>query len=126
MPPVPPPEHSRFRPGHSGNPGGKTSAQRRLEVQNAEKATRIRAALLDKLTHVLDSLGEGETVAGIEDFDLSPDLLKLLRDSEDRGLGAPVQPVDLSANISALSDDEITAEIARLSGGAPEPPPEAE
>lgn len=74
-----------FAPGQSGNPGGKTSAQRKLEIANAERATRIRAAMLAKIEAMIDP----ET--GEFDADLSADLNTFLRDSENRGLGAPKQ-----------------------------------
>jgi hypothetical protein len=82
--PNPPTEHLKpFQPGQSGNPGGKTSAQRKLEVENAEKATRIRAALLAKMAELIDP------ESGLFMGDLGGDLLKLIKDSEDRGLGSP-------------------------------------
>jgi hypothetical protein len=82
MPTPLPPEHSRFQPGKSGNPGGKTSAQRLLEVENAEKATRIHGALLDQFVALIEG---GVTL------DLEANLLKLVKDAQDRGLGAPQQ-----------------------------------
>jgi hypothetical protein len=80
-----------FAPGQSGNPGGKTSAQRKLEVENAEKATRIHAALLDQFIKLIE---EGEQVA------LEANLLKLVKDAQDRGLGAPKQTTELEGNVS--------------------------
>ena len=71
-----------FRPGQSGNPGGKTSEQRRLEIANAEAATRIRSKML--------ALFDRDDITP----ELSSELLKLLKDSEDRGLGAPKQPLE--------------------------------
>jgi len=100
--PNPSPE-TRFRLGQSGNPGGKTSDQRRLEIENAESATRIRAALLKAVTDQIEMGAE---------IELTGDLLRLLKDAEDRGLGQPVQPLDINARISQLSDDELDAEIA--------------
>lgn len=83
-----------FAPGQSGNPGGKTSAQRKLEIANAERATRIRAAMLAKIEAMIDP----ET--GEFTDDLSADLNTFLRDSENRGLGAPKQTTELEGNVS--------------------------
>lgn len=89
--PNPPTEHlkeTQFKPGQSGNPGGKTSAQRQLEAENAERATRIRAKLLEALEARLSEDGADA------EKDIRGEVLKLLKDSEDRGLGAPKQPVE--------------------------------
>jgi hypothetical protein len=74
-----------WQPGQSGNPGGKTSAQRLLEVQNAEKATRIHGALLDQFVALIEG---GVTL------DLEANLLKLVKDAQDRGLGQPKAEVE--------------------------------
>jgi hypothetical protein len=91
-----------FKKGQSGNPGGKTSAQRKLEVQNAEKATRIRSALLDRLVKLVDEAEANGLEIMPEELHLSGDLLNLVKSSEDRGLGQP----------------KSTAEIGGLDGGA--------
>ena len=44
-----PPKEHQFKPGDVGNPGGKTSEQRKLEIANAERATRIRGRFLEAL-----------------------------------------------------------------------------
>jgi hypothetical protein len=92
--PNPSPE-TRFKPGDSGNPVGKSSEQRRLEIANAERATRIRARMLEALEAELDRLdredeGEAKTAATAA---IKADILKLLKDTEDRGLGTPLQSV---------------------------------
>ena len=85
--PNPSPE-TRFGAGNRANPAGKTSETRRLEMQNAEAAMRIRAKLLSATEAKLNELSTDEAMALIEAA-----MLKLLKDSEDRGLGAPVQPM---------------------------------
>ena len=72
-----------WQPGKSGNPGGITAETKARITANAEAAVRIRAALLAKIETMIDP----ET-GGFMD-DMSGELLKLLKDSEDRGLGAP-------------------------------------
>ena len=81
---------TRFGAGNNANPQGRTSEQRRLEIENAERAMRIRAKLLEAAERKLEELGEDE--AAIEYIEAA--MLKLLKDSEDRGLGQPVQPTD--------------------------------
>ena len=43
-----PPKHTRFGEPN-GNPVGKTSTQRAMEIANAERATRIRVRFLEAL-----------------------------------------------------------------------------
>lgn len=82
-----PPKHTQFGQPN-GNPTGKTSEQKRLEMLNAEAAMRIRARALKA---VEAKLNECDTDSAI-DMLVEAAMLKLLKDSEDRGLGAPVQP----------------------------------
>lgn len=103
-----PPIHSRFKPGQVANPGGKTSEQKRLEMANAEAAMRIRARLL----HATEAkLNELDTDAAMELIEAA--MLKLLKDSEDRGLGAPVQAVT-NPDGSLRPQDTSAAVIAAL------------
>jgi len=89
-----PPKHSQFKPGEVRNPGGKSSEQATLERRNAEAAMRIRARALQA---VEAKLNECSTEDAIEML-VEAAMLKLLKDSEDRGLGAPVQAVDHTTN----------------------------
>lgn len=73
-----------------GNPNGKTAEQKRLEMQNAELAMKLRNRLLTALEGVFNENPEKETIIGNH---LKNEVLKLLKDSEDRGLGAPVQQI---------------------------------
>lgn len=83
-----PPKHTQFKKGQSGNPGGLSSETARLIRENAEAAARIRARLL-KATEA--SLSERSTDEAMELIEAA--MLKLLKDAEDRGLGAPVQDI---------------------------------
>ena len=83
-----PPAHTRFQKGEVGNPKGKTSEQKKIELRNAEAAMRIRERLLHATEARLVELSTEEVMALIE-----PAMLKLLADSEARGLGAPVQAI---------------------------------
>lgn len=103
-----PPKHSRFQPGQSGNPKGKTAETKRLELENAEAAMRIRARLLRATEAKLNELSTDEAMALIEAA-----MLKLLKDSEDRGLGAPVQAVT-NPDGSLRPQDTSAAVLAAL------------
>lgn len=83
-----PPKHTRFGQPN-GNPNGKTSKQKRLEMQNAEAAMRIRARALSAVEAKLNECSTEEAIEML----VEAAMLKLLKDSEDRGLGAPVQAI---------------------------------
>lgn len=110
-----PPKHTRFGQPN-GNPNGKTSDQKRLEMENAEAALRIRARLLRATEAKLNEISTDEAMGLIEAA-----MLKLLKDSEDRGLGAPVQPLDHTTNgkempspvdLSKLSSEALAELVA--------------
>lgn len=84
-----PPIATRFGAGNKANPAGKTSEQKRLEMLNAEAAMRIRARALHAVEAKLSESSTDEAIALL----VEAAMLKLLKDSEDRGLGAPVQDV---------------------------------
>lgn len=79
--PNPSPE-TRFKKGQSGNPGGMPKETAELIRENAERASKLRAQLLAQLE---------KTVSGGGSIDLDSETLRLLKDSEDRGYGAPKQ-----------------------------------
>ena len=97
-----------FKPGQSGNPGGKTAEQRRLEIENAEKATKIRNRLLSALADDLDGM-DADALKAIE-----PNVLRLLKDSEDRGLGQPEQLVDHSSSDGSMTPKSATVELVAV------------
>lgn len=81
--PNPSPE-TRFQPGNPG--GGKTAEQKLLEYEAAEMSARIRHKLLSVIT---EKMGDPEAKADeIADM-LNGDLLRLMKDSEDRAHGTP-------------------------------------
>ena len=84
-----PPKHAQFKKGEVRNPGGKSSEQATLERRNAEAAMRIRERILRAAEA---RLVECSTEQVIAEF-VEAAMLKLLKDSEDRGLGAPVQDI---------------------------------
>lgn len=70
---------------------GKTSKQKKQELKNAEMAISIRGKILKQLEGNIDNqLDLGESADAILDH-LNSAVLKMLKDAEDRGLGAPTQ-----------------------------------
>lgn len=80
---------TRFGAGQPSNNGGKTAEQKRLDYETAEMAARIRNKLISV---IMDKMGEGADALEL----LSPDTLRLIRDSEDRAHGTPKQSVEQS------------------------------
>jgi hypothetical protein len=83
--PNPSPE-TRFT--SSGNPAGKTAAQRQAEVKAAEIAADLRLKALIRMQEKIAS-GELDAMEAI-----TSDNLRLFRDSEDRAHGTPKQSVE--------------------------------
>ena len=84
--PNPSPE-TRFKPGNPG--GGKTSEQRKLEYEAAEMAAKIRHRLLSVITEQMTAKPDEEISAEDVLKLLTPDTLRLMKDSEDRAHGTP-------------------------------------
>lgn len=119
MPYGKPPVHSQFKKGVASNPGGKTSEQRKAEIRNAELATKIRTRLLEAVNATLqDDTSTDNAIARIE-----ANILKLIKDSEDRGLGQPKAAIDLTSEDGTMTpkpafdasklSNEALAEIMR-------------
>lgn len=97
-----------WEPGQSGNPGGLTKEVRAMIAENAEKATRLRARFLDALLHKVgkDEISEADVDAILDR--LAGDALKLMKDAEDRGFGAPKTTAEIDANVNGDVKSEIT------------------
>jgi hypothetical protein len=79
--PNPSPE-TRFKPGQSGNPSGKSTEQALRDIATADMASRFRHALLSSVQDKIDS--------GVDPLELlNADLRAAIRDSEDRAHGTP-------------------------------------
>lgn len=87
---------TRFKPGQSGNPSGKSAAHQKAEHRAAEISAILRAAALSSLQEKVKS-GEISALDAI-----SGDMLRLFRDSEDRAHGTPKQSVDLDASVRGV------------------------
>ena len=108
-----PPKHTRF--GQPDGPApGKTKTQKRMEMANAEAAMRIRARALRA---VEAKLAESDTDSAIELL-VEAAMLKLLKDSEDRGLGAPIQ--GLRSGDGSLGPSKIERVIVKVKNGSAE------
>lgn len=100
-----PPLETRFGQPN-GNPQGKTAEQKRLEMKNAETAMAIREKLLDVVRSKLESASETEALGLVEAA-----VLKLIKDSEDRGLGAPKAAVDHTSSDGSMTPQVISRTI---------------
>mgnify|MGYP001143097620 CR=1 FL=1 len=117
-----PPKEHQFKPGDVGNPGGKTSEQRKLEIANAERATRIRGRFLEALEGLMLEHPEKETL--IEER-LTSEVLRLLKESEDRGLGTAVQSINHESPQGTMTPQGIPDDVrsaldaiaGKISGG---------
>lgn len=96
--PNPSPE-SRFKPGRSGNPGGKTSAHRKAEIRAAEAAALVQADLVEALARVVQTAGDDmDRLAHIK-----AEVNTLLKNAQDRGFGTPQQHVDTTSSDGSAS-----------------------
>jgi hypothetical protein len=105
--------------GAPGGPAvGKTSEQRQLEVRNAWIATEIRGRLLDAVKATLqEDTSTENALARIE-----ANVLKLLKDSEERGLGAPKASVDLTnsdGSLKSRQEDAVLDALTKIHGTQP-------
>lgn len=101
-----PPKNRQFGQPE-GNPQGVTSEQRKMEIANAEAATRIRQRAL----HAIEAkLGESSTDDAIALL-VEAAMLKLLKDTEDRGLGTPKASLDLSSEDGSMTPKPTVIEF---------------
>ncbi|MGL4811893.1 MAG: hypothetical protein ACRCXM_08955 [Beijerinckiaceae bacterium] len=83
-----PSPHTRFKPGVSGNPSGKSTEVQVLEGQAALIALKLRHWSLSSLQEKMDA-----GTLTIHEV-LNSDALRLFKDSEDRAHGTPKQAVE--------------------------------
>lgn len=94
-----PPQQHQFKPGVASNPGGKTSEHRKAEIRAAELAAKVQLDLVEALANTIDQ-ADGDEVAIAS---IRSDVLKLLKDAQDRGYGTPKSSVDLSSEDGSLT-----------------------
>jgi hypothetical protein len=82
---------TRFKPGQSGNPSGRSSA----ELKNLNEAARIAAELklkaLSSLQEFVQSVKNAEDIVAAL---TSADVVRLFKEAEDRAHGTPKQSVE--------------------------------
>jgi hypothetical protein len=106
---------TQFKPGVSPNPGGKTREHRLAEIRAAELAAKVQLDLVEALSNTLDAVdGDAVKLEAIK-----ADVLKLLKDAQDRGFGQPKSSVDLSSEDGSMSPPSIVQIV-------PVAPPETE
>ena len=77
---------TRFKPGESGNPSGKSTEAALRDNETADLASRFRHALLSSVQEKLDT--------GLDPLELlTPDVIRIIKDSEDRAHGTPKQSI---------------------------------
>lgn len=107
------------RIGAPGGPKpGKTSEQRQAEIKNAWLATELRTRALEAAKAALANVEANGSI--LEHVDL----LKLIKDSEERGLGAPKANLDLTNSDGSLrsrQEDAVLAALSRVHGDNPNP-----
>lgn len=94
-----PPKHTQFGAGNNANPTGKTSIHRAAEIKAAEMAAMVQADLVEALYNTVKDASTDE--ARLEQ--LRGDVLKLLKDSQDRGFGAPQVHVDNTSSDRSMT-----------------------
>jgi hypothetical protein len=113
-----PPKHTQFGAGETGNASGKTSAQRKSEYANAEKATLLRGRMLDAVIEAT-SHGDKATLEFIE-----AGVLKLLKDVEDRAHGTPKQSVDNTSSDGSMTPRATSDAVIAALKAKHDPKPE--
>jgi hypothetical protein len=84
--PNPSPE-TRFKPGNVANPGGMSAAVRERNDRTADMASQFREKLISA---TMEKLAQG-----FDPFELlTPEVIRIVKDSEDRAHGTPKQSVE--------------------------------
>lgn len=89
-----PPVEYQFKPGQSGNPGGKTSQHRKDEIRAAEAAAKVQADLVEALANVISESGGNEAKLAF----IRAEVNALLKNAQDRAYGTPSQHVDSTSS----------------------------
>ncbi len=96
---------TRFKPGESGNPGGKSEGQRAAEIEAARIAAELRLKALSSLQEIVER--SEMTVEEIHKALAQSENLKLFKDSEDRAHGTPKQ----TSEVSGLEGAPLVTEV---------------
>lgn len=93
-----PPQHTKWKPGVSANPGGVDSDTRNRINENARKAVKAQELFLDGLLAALENV----TPEQREQL-LRADHNKIIADAMDRALGKATQPIDATSSDGSMS-----------------------
>lgn len=94
-----PNKSTQFKPGQSGNPGGKTSEHRQAEIRAAEIAAKSRLDAVAAFARLMEGCATDADRLALVDANA----LKLLKDSEDRAFGTASQHVDQTSSDGSAS-----------------------
>lgn len=100
---------TRFKPGQSGNPSGRSSE----ELMKLNEAARIAADLKLKALSCLQEYVNGEDInaAQILGALMSADALRLFKEVEDRAHGTPKQAVDHTSSDGSMTPVGVASEV---------------
>lgn len=108
---------TQFKPGVSGNPGGKSRKHRQAEVKAAEISAQTRLELVEAFAALVANNATPEQKYSL----VNSEALKLLKESEDRGFGTPKSSLDLSSDDGTMSPVDhqgaVLAALRAKSGG---------
>jgi hypothetical protein len=104
------PKDTQFKKGVSGNPGGKSKAQRANELKAAEISAKLRLKALASMQAMFS-----DKDIGPDDLDLllSTGALNLFKQSEDRAHGTPKQSVDNTSSDGSMTPTKIIRELVQ-------------
>lgn len=97
-----PPQHTKWKPGQSGNPGGVDSETRNRINENARKAVKAQELFLDGLLAALENV----TPEQREQL-LRADHNKIIADAMDRALGKATQPTEVTNPDGSLAPTTV-------------------
>ena len=97
---------TQFKPGKSGNPGGKSAEHRKAEVDAAEAAAKSRLAAVQAFANLMNGCATDEDKAAL----VSSDVLRLWKESEDRGFGSPQQHIDNTSSDGSMTPASQTGD----------------
>lgn len=94
---------TRFKPGQSGNPAGKSKAQAEREAKTSEIASIVTHMGLSKLQEKLEN-GEIDPV----DI-LTGDILRFIKEAQDRAHGTPGQSINHTSDDGTMTPPATVA-----------------
>lgn len=91
---------TRFAPGKSGNPKGKTAETKRAELKAGEIAAQIQMKMLEALSDAIAADPDRALAA------IASDPLKLIKDAMDREFGTAVQKAEVKGGITVTLESD--------------------